>query len=336
MQITAIIHDPEHNLLRLLTAGDLEGWSPGVSAPVAQTIFDLFEPILVGGSVWEREQLRQRCREAGRLAGLTPASLASVDVALWDLFAKAQNLPLFRAIGGFRDRLPAVRQGKRQASARDHIEAAVAARDAGLFGYCLCATHEADLVDALPDLRAAVGDRFRLLYDGGQQFELEQALAVGRALEQIDGHWFAEPLGDGDVSGLQKLADALTIPVVAGAFMGDSIQAATRALTSRAVDRVRVTIPLNIGITGALKLARGAEALQMNCEIDWARSAGPYAAAHLLGAVRNAEFYTADGTFDGADGFQPLSVIDGELLLPQEPGLGLQLIDPTHLTQSTS
>ena len=44
MQITAIIHDPEHNLLRLLTAGDLEGWSPGVSAPVAQTIFDLFEP----------------------------------------------------------------------------------------------------------------------------------------------------------------------------------------------------------------------------------------------------------------------------------------------------
>jgi hypothetical protein len=29
-------------------------------------------------------------------------------------------------------------------------------------------------------------------------------------------------------------------------------------------------------------------------------------------------------------------VIDGELLLPQEPGLGLQLIDPTHLTQSTS
>ena len=33
-----------------------------------------------------------------RAAGLTPASWGYVDIALGDLFAKAQGLPLFRAI----------------------------------------------------------------------------------------------------------------------------------------------------------------------------------------------------------------------------------------------
>ena len=41
-----------------------------------------------------------------RATGSTPASWGYVDIALGDLFAKAQGLPLFRAIGGFRDRLP--------------------------------------------------------------------------------------------------------------------------------------------------------------------------------------------------------------------------------------
>ena len=325
MEITGIIHEPECELLRLVTGGDLEGWSPGVKAPAAQAIIDLLEPVLLGNSVWERDRLWRECLETGRAAGLTPTSWGSVDVALWDLFAKAQKLPLFRAIGGFRDRVPAVQLGSRGASTETRIKEAVTARDSGLFGYVVRGTRETDLIDALPALRAAVGGGFRLLYDAGQQFELEQALHVGRALERIDAHWFAEPLRDSDVTGLQKLSDALEIPVVAGAFMGDAILAGTRALSTRAVDRLRVGIPQGGGITAALKLARGAEALQMNCEIDWSAATGPHAAAQLLGAVRNAEFFATDGATVGVDGFHDLPIVNGELVLPSEPGLGLRL-----------
>ena len=324
MEIAEIIHEPECELLRLVTVGGLEGWSPGVKAPAAQVIIDLLEPVLLGNTIWERDRLWRECLETGREAGLTPTSWGSVDVALWDLFAKAQNLPLFRAIGGFRDRVPAVQRGSRGASTETRIDEAITARDSGLFGYVVRGTRQNDLIDALPALRAAVGDGFRLLYDAGQEFELEQALDVGRALERIDAHWFAEPLRAGDVTELQKLSDALEIPVVAGAFMGDAILAGTRALTTRAVDRVRATIPPIGGITAALKLARGAEALQMNCEIDWSAATGPNAAAHLLGAVRNAEFFPTDGPTAGVDGFHDLSIVNGELVLPSEPGLGLR------------
>ncbi|MEE2629181.1 MAG: enolase C-terminal domain-like protein, partial [Candidatus Latescibacterota bacterium] len=88
-----------------------------------------------------------------------------------------------------------------------------------------------ETVGMLRALRREAGPELRILCDGRQRFDLEEALQIGRALEEIDGHWFAEPLRDRDVTGLQRLSDALSVPVVAGAFMGDSILAGTRALT---------------------------------------------------------------------------------------------------------
>jgi L-alanine-DL-glutamate epimerase-like enolase superfamily enzyme len=333
MNITAIIHHPECGLLRLCTGGAEEGWTCGVSDDLAREILGAYEPLLLGEAVWERERLWRQCRDAGRDAGLPPASWGHVDVALWDLFARAQRLPLFRAIGGFRNRIPAYRRGTVDLTLAAVLREATVARDAGYLGYSLRMGAEEDVIAALLALRPTVGDDFRLMYDGAGELEPEQALAVGRALEDIDGHWFAEPLRNGDVTGLQKLADALDVPVVAGAFIEGSIVAGTQALTTRAVDRLRATIPTTGGITDALKLARGAESLGMNCEIDWDRSAGPHAAAHLLGAIRNAELYAAEGTSEAAMGFAPLHVSEGELLLPPEPGLGLCLNDPSFLDE---
>jgi L-alanine-DL-glutamate epimerase-like enolase superfamily enzyme len=76
----------------------------------------------------------------------------------------------------------------------------------------------------------------------------------------------------------------------------------------------------------------------MNCEIDWDRGCGPHAAAHLLAAVRNAEFFAADASADRAPTttetaaggpVEPLSLVRGEVHLPESPGLGLRLTDPT-------
>jgi hypothetical protein len=99
--------------------------------------------------------------------------------------------------------------------------------------------------DGRPTARRQTGTRSRVAHSvrWSQRFGLEGALQIGGALEEVDGHWFAEPLRDGDVTGLQRLSDALSVPVVGGAFMGDSILAGTRALTTRTVDRVRIGLP---------------------------------------------------------------------------------------------
>lgn len=319
MRVTGLTHSSDGGLLRLCADDGSEGWAPGVAAPMAQSIIETYGPVVEGCSVWERDRVWRACRDAGRAAGLTPASWGYVDIALWDLFAKAQGLPLFRAIGGFRDRVPAYRPGSETTKCDVVVGEALAARREGAFGYCLQAVCTDATADLLHALRREVGPEFRILCDGGQRFDLEGALQIGRALEAIDGHWFAEPLRDRDVTGLQQLSDALSVPVVAGAFMGDSILAGTRALTTRAVDRVRFVLPDGGGITEALKLARGAEALQMNCEIEGRGPCGLQAAAHVMGAVRNAELLAVGATSPALE--------QGHWTLPAEPGLGLDLAE---------
>ena len=323
MPITQIIHSSDDGLLRLCTDDGTEGRVPDVAASLAQSIIETYGPVVTGSSVWERDRVWRACRDTGRAAGLTPASWAHVDIALWDLFAKAQDLPLFRAIGGFRDCIPFYRPGTETTACDVVIAEALAARDEGALGYCLQAVRADATTDLLCALRREVGAEFRILCDGGQRFDLEEALKIGRALEEIDGHWFAEPLRDTDVTGLQKLSDALSLPVVAGAFMGDSILVGTRALTTRAVDRVRIVLPDGGGITEALKLARGAEALQMNCEIDWRGACGFHAAANVMGAVRNAELLSVGPL---PEGIEAPVIEEGHLQLSMDSGLGLRLI----------
>lgn len=329
MHITDVQIDPTSGLLRLCTDGPHEGRAIGVTASTAAAIDGIYRPLLLGASPWERERLWQRLKREGRRAGLLPATWGVVDVALWDLLGKMQDLPVFRVIGGFRDRVPAYLRGATNVAPDEMVNRARTARDEGFWGYEITIGSQEGSAALVRELRQAVGAPFRLLCNGDQSLDLEAALFLGRTLDEIGAHWFEDPLRDRDLTGLQKLSDALDIPVVAGAFLDGSILAGTRALTTRAVDRLRATIPTTGGITDVLKLARGAEALGMNCEIDWDRRCAPHAAAHLLGAVRNAEFFACDAAAEGKAIVEPLPIVDGELRLPQEPGLGLRFTDPS-------
>ena len=328
MQITDVHCDVGSGLLRLCTDAEHEGWAVGIEASTASIIETHYRSLLVGETPWERERIWQALVQEGRRAGLQPLTWGVVDIALWDLLGKAQGLPVFRAIGGFRDRVPTYVCGADGVDGEEAVRQALEARDEGFWGYKV-KLEGRSAAERLRTLRREVGDSLRIFGDGEQDLELEAALALGRVLEEIDAHWFEEPLLDGDVTGLQKLADALDIPVVAGGFAENSILAGTRALTTRAVDRVKATIPTMGGISDALKLARGAEALGMNCEIDWDRRFDPHAAVQLLGAVRNAEFFAVDPAAEESTIVEPLTVVDGEVHLPQEPGLGLRFTDPS-------
>ncbi|MEE2659255.1 MAG: enolase C-terminal domain-like protein [Candidatus Latescibacterota bacterium] len=312
MKITEVRID-EDRLLRLLTDGDHEGWSAGVDTQAQLAIEQTYAGLVVGQTPMQRERIWRQLVDAGRASGLGPSSWAHVDIALWDLLGKELGLPVFRVIGGFRDRVPAYLNGNASP------DAATAACDQGYWGYKFPARPGSAMVSTLQAIRAAVGDEFRLLADGRRQCTLEEALALGRDLEGVDAHWFEEPLRDSDLTGYKKLSDGLDVPVVAGTFADHSMLAGTQALTAVAVDRLRACLPRSGGITDVLKLLRGAEALGVNCELEWDRQCGPHACAHLLGAARNVEMFSADAD-DGGD--LDLSVVDGELQIPVEPGLG--------------
>ena len=62
-------------------------------------------PILLGKDPLLREHIWHEIRP--RVFPLPPQSLAAIDIALWDLAGKAADLPLYRLLGGARNKIPA-------------------------------------------------------------------------------------------------------------------------------------------------------------------------------------------------------------------------------------
>lgn len=313
--------------------------------PPAATV-ERMRAALIGRPLADRERIGRDLRAAA--AGSDPACLAGADAALWDLWSKALGLPLYRAIGGFRTRVPVCLAGQAAADAGDASAAEAAAAEAsaaerdGFRGYRVAGAATAIGVKApagvrkrvrgaVRAVREAVAPDYPLLYRGAPAGGLE-ALAVGRALDEAGYTWFEDPLPGADAEALRRLAADLDTAVLVTVSGPDAGRQAAGHLSRQSADLIRVRVPAAGGITGALKIARAAEAFGVNCEIDPDDGNGGFAAAGLMGALRNAMFLTwapgergdrarAAGGLIGA----PLVVRDGHVTLSAEPGLGLRL-----------
>ena len=100
-----------NTLVRIYTDAGVEGiagvWnatSYDFERYTAESIRHL-APILVGKDPLLRENIWHEIRP--RVFPLPPQSLAAIDIALWDLAGKAANLPLYKLLGGARDKIPA-------------------------------------------------------------------------------------------------------------------------------------------------------------------------------------------------------------------------------------
>ena len=326
--------------------GELEGQAliAPDRLPPAATV-ERMRAALAGRPLADRERIWRDLRAAA--AGSDPAGLAGVDIALWDLWAKALGLPLYRAVGGFRTRVPVCLAGGAVCDAGDAgvqaaaAEAAAAERD-GYRGYRVAGGAAAigaqaparvrkRALDAVQSVRDAVAPDFPLLYRGAPAGGPE-ALAIGRALDRAGYAWFEDPLPGADAEALRRLAAELDTPVLATVSGPAAGRQAAGHLARQSADLIRVRVPAVGGITEALKIARAAEAFGVNCEIDPDDGNGGHAAAGIMGAVRNAMFLLWEPGERGdraraAGGLvrAPMVARDGHVTLSAEPGLGLLL-----------
>ena len=329
MKITDVkIHQPL-GLLRILTDTEVEGWCLGVGEHIAQQIQSNYRDVLIGQDPMDRERIWQELVRLDRFRYLSHTVRGHVDVALWDLAGKATELPVFRLIGGFRDRIPCYKSGRDMPQVEDYVKDAVQARDEGFFGYKdHCYRGPATMIQVARAARAAVGPDFYLMHDSVQNYTYVDAIRVGRVLEEEDYFWFEEPLRDYDLMGLKKLADALDLPIAASEYLPGTIYSTSQMLAQQTVDIVRASVPWRGGITDMLKIARLAEAFGVNCEITSGGVMHGFVHAHVIGAIRNCTFF--EGWKTGSQGGEPviknpLHLEEGHLPVPQGTGLGVDL-----------
>src|SRR5690606_25288571 len=135
--------------------------------------------------------------------GIASLAQSALDVALWDLKARAVDLPLYRLLGGFRDKVPAYNTdgGWLNHSKSDLVKEGVSLVEQGFSGIKIKVgkEHCAEDVERIKAVREAIGDSVKLMVDANMRWTASEAIARSRAFEPFDLFWFEEPIEADDV-----------------------------------------------------------------------------------------------------------------------------------------
>lgn len=334
-------HDAKGALTRIITDEGLEGCSFGGSP----AMLDLARTVLVGEDPLNREAIWQRLRQFQRMsgAGLHDRNVAAIDLALWDLAGKMTGLPVWKLLGGYRDAVPAYASTMcgddipgGLDSPEHYADFAGACVDQGYKAFKLhtwMAPYGPDYrrdVAACAAVRKRVGPDIHLMLDSHHDYSRTEALYIGRALEELDFHWFEEPMPEASMSSYVWLTEQLDIPVVGPETAGGLFYTRAEWIVNHASDISRYDVGLG-GLTPMMKCIHLCEAHGVALEVH----GGGHGNLHALGAMGIPGEYYERGLlhphYDYESG-QPwlnsrVDAIDeeGRVHMPTGPGLGLDI-----------
>jgi L-alanine-DL-glutamate epimerase-like enolase superfamily enzyme len=296
---------------------------------IAALLRDIYLPRLVDEDPLYSEAIWQKLKHKTRdLRNVTHAVLGMIDVALWDIKGKVAGLPLGALLGLRRAHVPSYATASRFLFTPEQVfEEAQTAKAAGYRGYKL------QLWDGpardIPRLRAAreaVGPDFPLMHDVVAGYNFTQALQVGKVLETLNYTWFEEPISDKQIWLLKRLADELTVPILA--TEDAEVDELPEYLRLDAIDIARGDVHHKGGVTGLRKALALCELFGINLEIHTASTPLlDVANLHVACAVDNCEFMEShQAVFRFGLKGRPLDIdAQGCLHLPPGPGLGVEL-----------
>ncbi len=284
-------------LVRVVDSDGAEGWGevwcnwPAVGAEHrARLAVDIGER-LIGRTLGSPDQafelltsqLEVLVLQTGEVGPIAQV-VAGIDIALWDLAARKEGLPLYRRLGAAqRDSVPVYATGINP----DEPERFAAARYAEGHRAFKLKTGFGHAIDVrnLTAMRAALGDRAELLCDANQALTLELALEFCRAIAPLRLGWFEEPMRvDAPAADWRALAAASITPLAGGEnFHGAQFD---EAIASDVLSVIQPDVTKWGGITGNLRVARAAVAAgKRYCPHYFGGGVSLLASLHVLAAA---------------------------------------------------
>ena len=200
---------------------------------------------------------------------------STIDVVLWDILGKAVNRPIYKLLGGTKDRVLAYASSLHLANVEDFAPEAAKAKSEGFRGYKIhpgggqrASGGEIPAylghIEEIKTVRKSVGEDFTLLFDPVQRYNLFEAIKVGHVLSEYGYVSFEDPIPTSDIEGLIELRQKLDVPVEIGEFIY-TIQGYAEYIRRGALDIVRLIGDNVGGISGSLRVAQLADAFGMPC-----------------------------------------------------------------------
>lgn len=300
---------------------------------IADCIEHVYGPELLGRDPRSVRALSQDLARLGPVqwvgrAGITHLALAAVDVALWDLKAKAAGAPLWHLLGGAGDGELAAydTDGGWLDREVDALVSDVRRRvDEGYGAVKVKVGSPSPLRDLerLARVREILPPHVDLMVDANGSWDLPRALEVGRRLPDFGVRWLEEPIWYDDLPGHVELARSLSTPVALGEQLY-TVDAFRDFITAGAVHYVQADAVRLAGVTEWWRVAELAHAHRRPV----VPHIGDMMQVHLHLAIAHPACDLLEYIPWMRDLFvEPATVQGGRFVLPTAPGAGTTLRD---------
>lgn len=242
---------------------------------IRKTLFPLLDgkSLFATAALWN--EMNVAVRNFGR-DGVVSAAIAAVEMALWDLKARALALPLAKLLGVVREQIPVYGSGGFTSYSETHLSHQLAqwiSEGITMVKMKIGRDPDAD-AGRVAAARRAIGDSAQLFVDANGAYSVKQALRLAAAFSEQNVRWFEEPVSSNNLAGLRFIREHTPLlsvfhigrhdsdmEIAAGEYNYDLRQARTM-LQAQAVDVLQVDAT-RCGITGFLQMAELCEAFEM-------------------------------------------------------------------------
>lgn len=309
-----------------------------------------FKPWLIGKDPFRIEDIAQNFYRAQYFRGsVIMSAISAIDIALWDIKGKALGVPVYELLGGrTRDKIRvyasvmtkendphALAEGYRALQAQGFTAAKIFVNgpkrslNGGLDEFY--AGRLEDEVEKVRLCREAVGPHFDFILEVHRGMTLPEAVAFGRAVEPYHPMVLEDPVPPDNLDTMAEVASKVGVPIASGERF-TNLREFAMLLDRHAVQYVRPDVCAVGGITTAKKICALAEAHDVL--VIPHNPLGPVSTAACLqicACIPNLGIQELPGfCLNGAEDAmvkQPLRFKDGCMIIPDAPGIGVELAD---------
>lgn len=274
--------------------------------------------------------------------------MAAVEIAILDLLGQAARKPLGELLGTVtRREIGVYRASGNRGNAPEaeiaYLQKVVAEDGAQAIKYRLGArmhyTDDSTRRDLamIPLTRKTFGDAMTIYADANGSYDVPMAIRIGKLMEAHDHRFFEEPVPFDYYDETREIAQALKIPVALGEEEM-SLRGFRRIIEHGIARVVQPDLMYFGGLIRSIKVARMAAAAGLECTPHMSGGGlGFLYVAHFASCVPNCgphqEYKGMDRTLPAECPTSPLKAVNGKLVVPTGPGLGIT-IDPDYLKRA--